>query len=79
MRSRVHVLQLHRVLLPPASDLAARQSLAFFLQPDDEAVIDCCDGSNKYAPVTSGAYLLQHFSQSYGLSFLSHDCSLTNH
>uniref|UniRef100_A0A3Q4BXB9 Fe2OG dioxygenase domain-containing protein n=1 Tax=Mola mola TaxID=94237 RepID=A0A3Q4BXB9_MOLML len=55
---------LHRVLLPPAGDLAARQSLAFFLQPDDEAVIDCCDGSNKYAPVTSGAYLLQRFSQS---------------
>lgn len=49
--------QLHRVLLPPAGDCSTRQSLAFFVQPDDDAVIRCCDGSDKYPPVSSGLYL----------------------
>lgn len=51
--------QLHRVLLPPAGDCSTRQSLAFFVQPDDDAVIRCCDGSDKYPPVSSGLYLQQ--------------------
>ncbi|XP_051807681.1 uncharacterized protein si:dkey-10o6.2 isoform X2 [Acanthochromis polyacanthus] len=56
---------LHRVLLPPVGDSSTRQSLAFFLQPDDEALITCCDGSNKYPPVTGGSYLMERFSRSY--------------
>ncbi|XP_059191340.1 uncharacterized protein si:dkey-10o6.2 [Centropristis striata] len=59
---------LHRVLVPPAGDSSTRQSLAFFVQPDDEAVISCCDGSNKYPPVTGGGYLNERFNQSYGQS-----------
>ncbi|XP_060932886.1 uncharacterized protein si:dkey-10o6.2 [Limanda limanda] len=59
---------LHRVLLPPAGDSSTRQSLAFFVQPDDEAVISCCDGSNKYPPVQSGEYLSERFNNSYGRS-----------
>ncbi|XP_070764237.1 uncharacterized protein [Enoplosus armatus] len=57
---------LHRVLLPPAGDSSTRQSLAFFVQPDDAALITCCDGSNKYPPVTAGAYLIERFNESYG-------------
>ncbi|KAM9808377.1 uncharacterized protein ACB057_006245 [Neosynchiropus ocellatus] len=57
---------LHRVLLPPAGDESSRQSLAYFLQPDDDALITCCDGSNKYPPVKSGDYLTQRFVSSYG-------------
>ncbi|KAM8861387.1 uncharacterized protein ACB058_008218 [Synchiropus picturatus] len=57
---------LHRVLLPPAGDDSTRQSLAYFLQPDDSALITCCDGSNKYPPVKSGDYLTQRFLSSYG-------------
>ncbi|PWA24496.1 hypothetical protein CCH79_00011796 [Gambusia affinis] len=56
----------HRVLLPPVGDSSTRQSLAYFVQPDNEALITCCDGSNKYPPVTGGDYLLQRFSESYG-------------
>uniref|UniRef100_UPI0037E93394 uncharacterized protein n=1 Tax=Semicossyphus pulcher TaxID=241346 RepID=UPI0037E93394 len=57
---------LHRVLLPPAGDSCTRQSMAFFVHPDDEALITCCDGSNKYPPVTGGAYLIERFNDSYG-------------
>ncbi|KAM8893215.1 uncharacterized protein AB9W97_012842 [Spinachia spinachia] len=56
----------HRVTLPPAGDSSTRQSLAFFVQPDDAAVITCCDGSDKYPPVTGGDYLLERFRASYG-------------
>nr|XP_020492127.1 UPF0676 protein C1494.01-like isoform X2 [Labrus bergylta] len=56
----------HRVLLPTAGDDRTRQSLAFFVHPDDEALISCCDGSDKYPPVTAGAYLKERFSKSYG-------------
>ncbi|TMS05422.1 UPF0676 protein [Larimichthys crocea] len=59
---------LHRVLLPPVGESCTRQSLAFFVQPDDEALITCCDGSNKYPPVTAGAYLIERFNDSYGQS-----------
>ncbi|KAM7397129.1 hypothetical protein PAMP_020126 [Pampus punctatissimus] len=58
----------HRVLLPPAGDSSTRQSLAFFVQPDDEALITCCDGSNRYPPVTAGAYLIERFNETYGQS-----------
>ncbi|XP_061780332.1 uncharacterized protein [Nerophis lumbriciformis] len=57
---------LHKVLLPPAGDCSTRQSLAFFVQPDDEAVITCIDGSNRYPPVKGGAYLTERFGDSYG-------------
>ncbi|XP_024136900.1 UPF0676 protein C1494.01 [Oryzias melastigma] len=56
----------HRVLLPPVGDSCTRQSLAFFLHPDDDALITCLDGSNKYPPVTAQAYVLQKFKDSYG-------------
>ncbi|KAM3869668.1 uncharacterized protein ACN63O_005870 [Diretmus argenteus] len=58
---------LHKVSLPPAGDSNTRQSLAFFVQPDNEALITCCDGSDKYPPVNSLAYLNQRFNDSYGL------------
>ncbi|XP_019750318.1 UPF0676 protein C1494.01 [Hippocampus comes] len=58
---------LHRVLLPPAGDCSStRQSLAFFVQPDDEAVVSCIDGSDLYPPVQAGAYLIERFKNSYG-------------
>ncbi|XP_072544597.1 uncharacterized protein [Salminus brasiliensis] len=62
----VLVSAVHRVLLPPGGDLSTRQSLAFFVQPDDDAIITCCDGSDKYPPVRSKDYLLSRFQDSYG-------------
>ncbi|CAN9498877.1 unnamed protein product [Ophioblennius macclurei] len=55
----------HRVLLPSAEDSSTRQSLAFFAHPDNEALITCCDGSNKYPPVKAGEYLLQRLNDTY--------------
>ncbi|KAG7319817.1 hypothetical protein KOW79_016960 [Hemibagrus wyckioides] len=57
---------MQRVLLPPVGDSSARQSLVFFVQPDDDAIITCCDGSNKYPPVKSLDYLLSRFNDTYG-------------
>ncbi|XP_068595685.1 uncharacterized protein [Brachionichthys hirsutus] len=49
----------HRVLLPPAGDSHSRQCVAFFLHPDDEFVITCLDGSDKYPPITGGDYVIE--------------------
>lgn len=64
--SDAYVSSVHRVLLPAVGDSNRRQSLAFFVQPDDEAIISCCDGSDKYPPVQAGDYLLSRFKDSYG-------------
>ncbi|XP_041966250.1 2-oxoglutarate-dependent dioxygenase htyE isoform X1 [Alosa sapidissima] len=64
--SDVFISAIHRVLLPSPGDSTTRQSLAYFVQPDDEALITCCDGLNKYPPVKSGYYLTERFKESYG-------------
>ncbi|GAA6092069.1 UPF0676 protein C1494.01-like [Tachysurus ichikawai] len=64
--SDVFVSAMHRVLLPPVNDSSTRQSLAFFVQPDNHAIIKCCDGSDKYPPVNSLDYLLSRFNLTYG-------------
>ncbi|XP_064814214.1 uncharacterized protein LOC135529368, partial [Oncorhynchus masou masou] len=53
------------VLLPPAGDWSTLQSLAFFVQLEDEVLITCCDGSNKYPQVKAGSHLIQHIIDSY--------------
>uniref|UniRef100_A0A8C6T0L1 Si:dkey-10o6.2 n=1 Tax=Neogobius melanostomus TaxID=47308 RepID=A0A8C6T0L1_9GOBI len=63
--SDAFVSAVHRVLLPPAGDASERQSLAFFMQPDDSAVIGCCDGSDKYPPITSEQYLRERYADTY--------------
>ncbi len=53
------VSTLHRVVAQP--DQPARQSLAFFHQPNWDAVIAPLDGSDSYPPVKSGRYLMEKF------------------
>ncbi|SEL36796.1 isopenicillin N synthase family dioxygenase [Pacificibacter marinus] len=53
------VSTLHRVVAKPHQP--ARQSLAFFHQPNWDAVITPLDGSNKYEDVLSGPYLMEKF------------------
>uniref|UniRef100_A0A8C3ANE2 Si:dkey-10o6.2 n=1 Tax=Cyclopterus lumpus TaxID=8103 RepID=A0A8C3ANE2_CYCLU len=60
-QSHLTVSLTFRVLLPPAGDSSTRQSLAFFVHPDDEALITCCDGSDRYPPVTGRDYLLERY------------------
>lgn len=50
---------LHRVVARPGQP--ARQSLAFFHQPDWQARIVPLDGSDAYPPVLSGPYLMAKF------------------
>lgn len=53
------VSTLHRVVAKPGQP--ARQSLAFFHQPDWDAEIVPLDGSDTYSPVRSGPYLMDKF------------------
>lgn len=53
------VSTLHRVVAKP--DQPARQSLAFFHQPDWDAQIVPLDGSDADPPVKSGPYLMEKF------------------
>ncbi|MDG1118224.1 MAG: 2-oxoglutarate and iron-dependent oxygenase domain-containing protein [Flavimaricola sp.] len=53
------VSTLHRVVARP--DQPARQSLAFFHQPNWSAEIVPLDGSDSYEPVLSGPYLMDKF------------------
>ena len=53
------VSTLHRVVAKPGQP--ARQSLAFFHQPDWDAEIVPLDGSDTYPPVRSGPYLMAKF------------------
>uniref|UniRef100_A0A915JWN2 Fe2OG dioxygenase domain-containing protein n=1 Tax=Romanomermis culicivorax TaxID=13658 RepID=A0A915JWN2_ROMCU len=57
----------HRVRLPENRNLWSleRYSIAFFVHPLDECVIECLDGSKKYPPVTAGQYLLDKYAQTY--------------
>ncbi|XP_063404384.1 uncharacterized protein LOC134687855 [Mytilus trossulus] len=53
----------HRVLIPTEEmkQRVDRQSIAFFVNPDENATIRCLDNSNKYEPITSRDYLNQRF------------------
>ena len=44
----------HRILIPEDEirKKKERQSIVFFIQPDDECLIKCIDGSDKYKPIT---------------------------
>ncbi|XP_066266694.1 uncharacterized protein [Branchiostoma lanceolatum] len=60
----------HRVLLPETEEgrKRARRSIAFFAHPNQDAVITCLDGSNKYPPITAGEYLKQRLTATYDVS-----------
>ena len=61
------VSTLHRVVNPPAGAGTRRLSIAFFHQPNHDAVIECIDtcrgAGERYAPVTSGEHRLLKVSR----------------
>ncbi|KAK1159816.1 hypothetical protein AOXY_G21240 [Acipenser oxyrinchus oxyrinchus] len=64
--SDVLVSTFHRVLLPPDDKMnTSRQSVAFFVHPDKDEIISCCDGSNKYPPVNALQYVMGRVDVSY--------------
>ena len=46
----------HRILLDAVRGKMARQAIVLFVQPDDDVVVRCLDGSNIYEPITSREY-----------------------
>lgn len=57
----------HRVLVPDDDHVRCleRQSIAFFLHPDNDTVIECIDGSNKYPPITAAEDIAKRFAKTY--------------
>ena len=57
----------HRVLVPEEEfrKRKCRQSIAFFVHPDDDFIVKCLDGSDKYEPISSLDYLNYRFSVTY--------------
>ncbi|XP_064100836.1 uncharacterized protein LOC135211458 [Macrobrachium nipponense] len=57
----------HRVIIPKDEDLQrqSRQSIAFFLNPDDDRVISPLDGSSKFEPVPCKEYIRMRIRRSY--------------
>lgn len=45
-----------------------RQCLAFFASPDEDYLMECLDGSDKYEPITAGDYIKQCFARDYWLN-----------
>ena len=50
---------IHRIPIPAeqTQKTSTRQSCVLYLHPDDDFVIKCLDGSDKYGPVTSRGYI----------------------
>lgn len=42
-----------------------RQSIAFFLHPDDDYMVRCLDGNNKYPPISGKEYLRERMYASF--------------
>ncbi|XP_060554680.1 uncharacterized protein LOC132715659 isoform X2 [Ruditapes philippinarum] len=57
----------HRVLIPEVEfkKRKHRQSIAFFVHPDNNYMIECLDGSKKYEPISGLDYLNYRFSLTY--------------
>ena len=56
----------HRILIPQDERRnMSRQSLVYFLVPDNDLVIKCLDGSNKYKPMTSRQFVDDKLENQY--------------
>ena len=64
---RVVSVQKHRVVIPEGqlNRETARMSVAYFVHPDDDCVIQPIDGSNKSEPITALEYLNMRFKATY--------------
>lgn len=43
----------------------ARQSVVCFVHPDEDCLVECVDGSNKYPPILELDYLRKRFDDTF--------------
>ena len=55
----------HRVCLPSAAHNTLRQSIAFFVTPDDGTTVAPLDGDPRYESVDAGAFLRKQYAATY--------------
>ncbi|XP_078359493.1 uncharacterized protein LOC144643969 [Oculina patagonica] len=57
----------HRVLIPEAEikRRVPRRSLVLFYAPDDDTMVTCLDGSNKYPPIRARDWIYQQLHSTY--------------
>ena len=60
-------MQIHRVRVPEEEirRRLPRQSLAFFVHPDNDVMVSPLNGSNKHTPISALAHLNLRYSQTY--------------
>ena len=66
----LHHFQRHRVVVPREELFFSkpRQSVVFFVRPDNDVVIESVDGSNhRYPPITALDYTRQRFDATYDI------------
>ena len=56
----------HRVMMPNTYPSTARQSMVFFLGPDNDVTVSCVDGSDKYPTVNAYDYIMMKYKETYG-------------
>ena len=61
------LFQRHRVSIPEEEwhRRVPRRSLAFFVHPDDDTIIKCLDGSEKYPSITAYDYQWERLNATY--------------
>ena len=59
--------QVHRVLIPEGElkRRVPRRSLVLFYDPDDDTMITCLDGSNKYPPIRARDWIDHQLQSTY--------------
>ena len=60
-------MQVHRVRIPTdkVKRESSRYSIVYFVDPDDDYLVECLDKSEKYPPVLAGDYIRQQLSALY--------------
>ena len=61
-------MQVHRVRIPAdkVKQKSSRYSIVYFVEPDDDYLVECLDKSETYPPVLAGDYIRQQYSALYG-------------
>ena len=61
------LFQRHRVSIPEeeCQRRVPRRSVAFFVHPDDDTIIKCLDGSEKYPSITAYDYQWERLNATY--------------